>query len=78
MAVNSSFTFSAVFADVSKNKRPASLAYASASAVSTARFDGVDVAKSSLFPARAMTIDSLAWRWSSLTHALALSSEACT
>lgn len=79
--MNSSLTFSAVFALVSKNSNPASLAYASASAVSTALFDvGEDAdgdARSSLLPASAITMFSLAWRWSSLTHALALSSEDC-
>lgn len=79
--MNSSLTFSAVFALVSKNNNPASLAYASASAVSTALFDvGEDDdgdARSSLLPASAITMFSLAWRWSSLTHALALSSEDC-
>jgi len=73
MAVKSVFTFSAVFAEVSKNRRPASLAYASASVVSTARLEPAPVARSSLFPARAMTMFSFAWRCSSLTHAFALS-----
>jgi hypothetical protein len=73
MAVNSSCTFSAVFADVSKKSSPASFAYASASAVSIARLSGCSVTKSSLFPASAMMMFSLACRWSSLTHDLALS-----
>jgi hypothetical protein len=75
MAVNSSRTFSAVFADVSKNSRPASLAYCSASAAEIARLSGFSVTKSSLFPARAMMIFSLACRWSSFTHAFALSKD---
>jgi len=62
MAVKSSLTFSAVFAEVSKKRRPASRAYASASAVSTARFEGEPVgdARSSLLPAKAITIFSFA------------------
>jgi hypothetical protein len=75
-AVNSSFTFSEVFAEVSKKRRLASLAYASASATGTARLSGCSATRSALFPARAMTMFSLAWRWSSFTHALALSSDA--
>ena len=77
IAVKSSRTFSAVFADVSKNSKPASLAYASASAVVMARLSGCSVTKSSLFPANAMMIFSFACRWSSLTHALALSRDDC-
>lgn len=73
MAVNSSLTFSAVLAEVSKNKSPASRAYASASEAGMARLSGCSVTRSSLFPASAMMMFSLAWRWSSLTHALALS-----
>lgn len=73
MAVNSSLTFSAVLADVSKNKSPASRAYASASEAGMARLSGCSVTRSSLFPAKAMMMFSLAWRWSSLTHAFALS-----
>jgi hypothetical protein len=42
-----------------------------------ARLSGDSVTKSSLLPASAMMMFSLAWRWSSLTHALALSSDAC-
>lgn len=38
-----------------------------------ARLSGCSVTRSSLFPARAMMMFSLAWRWSSLTHAFALS-----
>jgi hypothetical protein len=76
IAVNSSFTFSEVFAEVSKKRRLASLAYASASATGTARLSGCSATRSALFPARAMTMFSLAWRWSSFTHAFALSSEA--
>jgi hypothetical protein len=41
-----------------------------------ARLSGESVTKSSLLPASAMMMFSLAWRWSSLTHAFALSSEA--
>lgn len=78
MAVNSSLTFSAVFALVSKNKRLASLAYASASAVETARLSGCSATRSALLPASAMMMFSFACRCSSLTHALALSSDAYT
>jgi hypothetical protein len=60
MAVKSSLTFSAVFAEVSKKSRPASWAYCSASAVETARLSGSSVTRSSLFPARAMMMFSLA------------------
>jgi len=73
MAVNRSRTFSEVFAEVSKNRSPASLAYASASAALTARLSGFSVTKSSLFPARAMMMFSFACLCSSLTQALALS-----
>jgi hypothetical protein len=38
---------------------------------------GCSVTKSSLFPASAMMMFSLACRWSSLTHDLALSSDVC-
>jgi hypothetical protein len=41
-----------------------------------ARLSGCSVTKSSLFPASAMTMFSFAWRWSSLTQAFALSSDA--
>jgi hypothetical protein len=61
--VNSSRMFSAVFADVSKKRRPDSLANASASAVGMARLSGfpvVSLTRSSLFPASAMMIFSLA------------------
>jgi hypothetical protein len=75
ISVNSSRTFSAVFADVSKNSRPASLAYCWASAVGMARLSGFSLTKSSLFPARAITMFSFAWRWSSFTQAFALSSD---
>lgn len=75
MAVNNSLTFSAVLAEVSKNRRPASRAYASASDAGMARLSGCSVTRSNLFPARAMMMFSLAWRWSSLTHAFALSSD---
>lgn len=75
MAVKRSRTFSAVFADVSKKSRPASLAYASASAVGIALLSGCSFTRSSLLPARAMMMFSLACRWSSLTQALALSRE---
>jgi hypothetical protein len=77
MAVKSSLTFSLVLADVSKKRRPASRAYCSASAAWMARLSGDSVTRSSLLPARAMMMFSLAWRWSSLTHAFALSSDAC-
>ena len=73
IAVNSSLTFSAVFALVSKNSRFASRAYASASAVCTARLSGCSATRSALLPARAMMMFSLAWRWSSFTQDLALS-----
>lgn len=75
MAVNKSRTFSAVLAEVSKNKRPVSLAYASASAVVMARLSGCSATKSDLFPAKAIMIFSFACLCSSLTHAFALSSE---
>lgn len=75
MAVKSSRTFSAVLADVSKNRRPASRAYAWASAAGMARLSGCSLTRSSLLPARAMMIFSFACRCSSLTHDLALSSE---
>ena len=71
--MNSSRTFSAVLADVSKNRSPASFAYASASAAGITRLSGCSVTRSSLLPARAMMMFSLAWRCSSLTHAFALS-----
>ena len=71
MALNNSLTFSPDFADVSKNSRPASLAYASASAVSMARW----AERSDLLPANAMMMASGACRWSSFTHAFALSRE---
>lgn len=77
MAVKSSLTFSLVLADVSKKSSPASRAYCSASAVEMARLSGDSVTRSSLFPASAMMMFSLAWRCSSLTHAFALSSDAC-
>lgn len=75
IAVNNSLTFSAVLALVSKKSRLASRAYASASAVGTARLSGCSATKSALFPASAMMMFSFAWRCSSLTQALALSSE---
>jgi hypothetical protein len=62
MDVNNSLTFSDVLAEVSKNSNPASLAYASASAVLIARLSGWLVTKSSLLPARAMMIFSFACR----------------
>lgn len=71
--MNRSFTFSAVFADVSKNKRPASFAYASASTVDTARLSGWSVTKSDLLPARAMIMFSFACLCNSLTQDFALS-----
>ena len=71
-----SLTFVAFLADVSKKRRCASRAYVSASAVGTARLEGSAVTRSSLLPARAMTMESGAWRWSSLTQDLALSREA--
>ena len=74
--MNRSLTFVAFLAEVSKKRRRASRAYVSASAVGTARLDGSAVTRSSLLPARAMTIESGAWRWSSLTQDLALSREA--
>ena len=77
IAVNSSFTFSAVLALVSKKRRPASRAYCSASEVGMARLSGCSLTRSSLLPARAMMMFSLAWRWSSFTQALALSREDC-
>ena len=77
MAVKSSRTFSLVLAEVSKKRRPASRAYCSASAVEMARLSGFSVTRSSLLPARAMMMFSFAWRWSSLTHAFALSRDAC-
>lgn len=76
IAVKRSLTFVAFLADVSKKRRCASRAYVSASAVGTARLDGSAVTRSSLLPARAMTMESGAWRCSSLTHDLALSREA--
>jgi hypothetical protein len=75
MAVKSSRTFSLVFAEVSKKSRPASRAYCSASAWVMARLSGDSVTRSSLFPASAMMMFSLAWRCSSLTQAFALSKE---
>lgn len=60
MAVNSSLTFSAVLAEVSKKRRPASRAYDSASAAGMALLSGCSVTRSSLFPARAMMMFSLA------------------
>lgn len=75
IAVKRSRTFSAVFADVSKNSSPASRAYASASAVAIARLSGCSETRSDLFPARAMIMFSLACRCNSLTHAFALSSD---
>lgn len=77
MAVKSSLTFSAVFALVSKNSSPASLAYASASPVGTARLSGCSATRSALFPASAMMIFSFACLCSSFTQALALSNDAC-
>jgi hypothetical protein len=77
MAVKRSPTFSAVLADVSKKSRPASVAYCRASSAAMARLDGSSATRSSLLPARAMMMFSLAWRWSSLTQALALSREDC-
>lgn len=75
MAVNSSLTLLAVFAEVSKNKRPASFAYASASAVEMARLSGFSSTMSFLLPASAMMMFSFACLCSSFTHDLALSSE---
>ena len=75
IAVNNSRTFSAVFADVSKNSNPASLAYAEASAVVMARLSGWSATRSDLLPASAMMMFSLAWRWSSFTQDLALSND---
>lgn len=60
MAVNRSLTFSAVLADVSKNSRPASRAYASASDAGMARLSGCSVTRSSLLPASAIIMFSLA------------------
>ena len=60
IAVKRSRTFSDVFADVSKKSRPASLAYASASAVAIARLSGWSATRSALFPAKAMIMFSLA------------------
>ena len=60
IAVKSSRTFSDVFADVSKKSRPASLAYASASAVAITRLSGCSATKSALFPARAIIMFSFA------------------
>lgn len=77
IAVKRSRTFSDVLAEVSKKSKPASCAYASASAVGIARLSGFSVTRSSLLPARAMTIFSFAWRCSSLTHDLALSRDDC-
>ena len=62
IAVKRSRTFSAVLAEVSKNKSPASLAYASASAVVIARLSGLSATKSNLLPARAMIMFSFACR----------------
>lgn len=77
MAVKISFTFSAVLAEVSKKRSPASRAYASASAVFTAlREFGPSVAKSNLFPAKAMTMFSFACLCNSFTQAFALSRDA--
>lgn len=78
MAVKSSLTFSAVLADVSKNSRPASLAYCWASAVEMARLSGLSVTRSNLLPARAIMIFSFACRCNSFTHAFALSREDCS
>lgn len=75
IALNSSLTLSAVFAEVSKNNRLASLAYCSASEVGTARLSGCSATRSALLPARAMIMFSFACRCSSLTHAFALSRE---
>ena len=77
IAVNRSRTFSAVFADVSKNSNPASLAYASASDVVMARLSGCSATKSALLPARAMIMFSLACLCNSFTHAFALSKDDC-
>ena len=76
IAVNNSRTFSAVFADVSKNNSPASRAYASASAVVMARLSGCSATRSDLFPAKAMIIFSFACLCSSFTHDFALSRDA--
>lgn len=62
IAVKRSRTFSAVLAEVSKNSKPASLAYASASAFVIARLSGCSATKSALLPARAIIIFSLACR----------------
>lgn len=62
IAVNNSFTFSEVFADVSKNSRPASLAYCDASSADIARLSGCSVTRSSLLPASAMMMFSFACR----------------
>jgi len=75
IAVKSSRTLVEVFAEVSKKRRPASLAYASASAVSMARLSGNSLTTSTLFPANAMMMFSLACLWSSFTHDLALSND---
>ena len=42
-----------------------------------ARLSGWEATRSDLLPARAMMMFSFAWRWSSLTQALALSREDC-
>lgn len=65
----------AVLADVSKKSSPASLAYASASAVWICRLSGLSLTISTLLPANAMTMFSLACLCSSLTQDLALSSD---
>lgn len=77
MAVKRSRTFSAVFADVSKNSRPASLTYASASAVVMVRLSRCSATRSALFPARAMLMFSFACLYSSLTQAFVLSKDDC-
>ena len=75
MAVNNSRTFVDVLADVSKKSSPASLAYASASAVWITRLSGCSFTRSVLFPASAMTMFSFACLCNSLTHDFALSSD---
>lgn len=77
MAVKSSLTLVAVLAEVSKKRSPASLAYASASAVGICRLSGLSLTMSTLFPASAITIFSFACLCSSLTQDLALSSDDC-
>jgi hypothetical protein len=60
ISVNSSRTFSAVLADVSKKRRPASLAYCWASVVGMARLSGLSLTRSSLLPASAIMMFSFA------------------